>query len=185
MIGKVQLIIRLAHRIFEHNFFVLDDSKCRMHNVILENDFGEKAGLVVDLTDHQTYYKDTYLMSALDGGHVSAADGRRGDNAAEEREVHLPENDITAIDVRDEKEAVVNLSVRIEEPIRLPARTQMAVNPRFEPAVCEETVVLVEPTNDLLEKHGVCLAKGLVPLKPEECIGQLIMANTTDHDIWL
>ena len=46
-------------------------------------------------------------------------------------------------------------------------------------------VVLVEPTGDLLEKHSVCLAKGLVPLKLEMCDGQLIMANTTNHDVWL
>ena len=45
----------------------------------------------------------------------------------------------------------------------------MAVKARFEPTVCEETVVLVEPTSDLLEKHGMCLAKGLVPLMPEMC----------------
>ena len=61
----------------------------------------------------------------------------------------------------------------------------MAVKARFEPAVCEEMVVMVEPTSDLLEKQGMCLAKGLVPLTPEGCDGQLTMANTTDHDIWL
>ena len=43
----------------------------------------------------------------------------------------------------------------------------------------------MEQTSDLLEKHGVCLAKGLVPLMAEECDGQLIMAKTTDHDVWL
>ena len=63
--------------------YVLDDSKCRMHNVILGNNFGEKAGLVVDLTDHRIYYEDTYLMMlALDGGHAPAADERRDNNAA-------------------------------------------------------------------------------------------------------
>ena len=171
----------------EHNFFVLDDSKCKMHNVILGNDFGEKAGLVLDLTDHRVYYKDTFLMmSALDGGYTPPADERKVREPVEVREVNLPENDLTAIgDLRDERDAVVSLLVRINEPIRLPARTQMAVKARFEPVVCEETVVLVEPTSDLLENHGVCLAKGLVPLKPEMCDGQLIMANTTDRDVWL
>ena len=38
-------------------------------------------------------------------------------------------------------------------------------------------VVLVETTGDLLEKHGMCLANILVPLMPEACDGQLIMAN--------
>ena len=154
-----------------------------MHNVILGNDFGEKAGLVVDLTNHRVY-KDTYLlMSAMDGGHTPAADERKDHKSAEVREVNLPENDLMAIgDLRDEKEVVVNLLVRIDEPIRLPARTQMSIKVRFEPAVCEETVVLVEPTSDLLEEHGVCLAKGLVPLMPEGC-EQLIMANSTNHDI--
>ena len=102
-----------------------------MHNVILGNDFGEKAGLVVDLTDHRVYYKDTYLMmSALDGGHAPAAD-ERDNNSAEVREVHLPENNLMAIELRDEKEAVVNLLVRIDEPVRLPARTQMAIKARL------------------------------------------------------
>ena len=88
-------------------------------------------------------------------------------------------------DIRDERDAVVHLLVRVSDPVRLPALTQMTVKTRFKPAVSEDTVVLVEPTGDLLEKHGVCLAKGLVPLSPGICDGQLIMANTTDHDIWL
>ena len=67
-------------------------------------------------------------MSALDGGHAPPADERKDSQSAEVREVNLPENDLTAIgNVRDKKEAVVNLLVRIEEPIRLPVRTQMAV----------------------------------------------------------
>ena len=108
---------------------MLDDSKCTMQNIILKNDFGEKAGLVLDLTDHRVYYKDTYLMmSALDGGYTPPADERKVRESADVREVNLPENDLTAIgDLRDEREAVVNLLVRIDEPIRLPARTQMAV----------------------------------------------------------
>ena len=43
----------------------------------------------------------------------------------------------------------------------------------------------MEPISDLLEKHGVCLAKGLVPLMPEMCDGQLVMANSTNHVVWL
>ena len=80
---------------------------------------------------------------------------------------------------------MVNLIVRLADPVRLPARTQMVVKARFEPAVCEDTVVLLEPTHDLMEKHGVCLAKGLIPLTPEAGEEQLIMANTTDQDVWL
>ena len=76
--------------------------------------------------------------------------------SVEVREVNLPENDLTAIgNLQDEREAVVNLLVRIDEPIRLPARTQMAVKARFDPRVCKKKVVLVEPICDLLEKHGV------------------------------
>ena len=80
----------------------------------------------------------------------------------------------------------MNLIVRVSEPVRLPARTQMVVKARFEPEVNEDTVVMIEPTHDLLGKHGVCLAKGLIPLTPgasEE--QQLIMVNTTDQDLWL
>ena len=185
VVGKVNFLVRLGQRMWEHIFFVLDDSKCKVHNVILGTDFGEKAGLVLDSTDHRVYYKDTYLMmSALDGGYTPPADEGKVRKSVEVREVNLPENDLTAIgDLRDEREAVVNLLVRIDEPIRLPG--WMAVKAHFEPRVCEETVVLVEPTSDLLEKHGVCLAKGLVPLRPETCDGQLIMANTTDRDVWL
>ena len=36
-----------------------------------------------------------------------------------------------------------------------------------------------------MEKHEVCLAKGLIPLTPEAGEEQLIMANTTDQDVWL
>ena len=125
-------------------------------------------------------------MSALDGGHATAVDEKKDHQSAEVREVNLSENDIKAIgNLWDEKEAVIILLVRIDEPVRLPVMTKMAIKARFEPAVCEETVVLVEVTRDLQEKHGVCLAKGLVPLTPEGCDGQLIMANTTDHDIGL
>ena len=100
--GKVNLLVRLGQRMWEHNFFVLDDSKCKMHNVILGNDFGEKAGLILDLTDHRVYYKDTYLMSALDGGYTPPADERKVHESVEVREVNLPENDLTAIgDIRD------------------------------------------------------------------------------------
>ena len=88
---------------------MLDDSKCRMHNVILGNDFGEKAGLIADLTD-QFITRTFPLMSALDGGHTPAVDERRNHKSADVREVNLPENDLKAIgDLRDEKEAVVNL----------------------------------------------------------------------------
>ena len=52
VVGKVNLLVRLGQRMWEHTFFVLDDSKCKIHNVILGTDFGEKAGLVLDLTDH-------------------------------------------------------------------------------------------------------------------------------------
>ena len=48
----MNLLVRLGQRMWEHTFFVLDDSKCTMNNIILGNDFGEKAGLVLDLTDH-------------------------------------------------------------------------------------------------------------------------------------
>ena len=61
---------------------------------------------------------------------------------------------------------MVNLIVRLADPVRLPTRTQMVVKAQFEPAVCEDTVVLLEPTHDLMENHGVCLAKGLIPLTP-------------------
>ena len=88
-------------------------------------------------------------------------------------------------DLCNEREAVVDRLVRIDEPVRLPVRTQMAVKAWFEPVVFEDTVVLVEPNSDLLEKHGVCLAKGLVPLTLEVCDGQLVKANTTDHDVWI
>ena len=72
----------------------------------------------------------------------------------------MPENNLNHIgDLRDEQEGVVNLIVRISEPVRLPARTQMAVKARFEPTVSEDTIFLVEPSHDLLEKHGVCLAR--------------------------
>ena len=133
VVGKVNLFVRLGQRMWEHTFFVLDDSTCKIHNVILGTDFGEKAGLVLDSTDHRVYYKDTYLMmSALDGGYTPPADEGKVREPAAMRKVNLPENDLTAIeDLRDEREAVVNLLIRIDEPIRLPARTQMAVKARF------------------------------------------------------
>ena len=53
VMGKVQMAIRLGERILSHLFFVMDDKECRMHNVILGKDFGEKASLIVYLTDHK------------------------------------------------------------------------------------------------------------------------------------
>ena len=45
---------------------------------------------------------------------------------------------------------------------------------------------MIEPSHDQLEKNGVCLAKGLIPLTPEASKEQqLIMANTMDQDVWL
>ena len=159
-----------------------------MQNVLLGIDFGKRAGLMYDLAEQKIYYKDTFLlMLRLDGP-----------NEPQERNVNdvptgvtdlrfsLPENDPLQIeDLRDTQVGVVNLIVRLADPVRLPARTQMAVKYRFEPAVCEDTVVLLEPTHDLLEKHGVCLAKGLIPLTPEAGEEQLIMANTMDQNVWL
>ena len=59
----------------------------------------------------------------------------------------------------------------------------MAVKARFETTVSKNMVVLVEPTQDLHEKHGVCLAKDLTPLTPEASEEQLLMANTMDQDV--
>ena len=57
--------------------------------------------------------------------------------------VSLPENDLFQIeDLRDTQVGMVNLIVRLADPVRLPARMQMAVKARFEPAVCEDTIVL-------------------------------------------
>ena len=104
VLGKVKLLVRLDLRMWEHSFYVLDDSKCKMQNVILRNNFGEKAGLVLDLTDHRGYCKDTYLMmSALDGEYTPPADERKDHKSVEVREVNLAENDLTAIgDLQDE-----------------------------------------------------------------------------------
>ena len=67
MAGKVKMGTLLGKRVFDHMNYMMDDSACRMHNVILGNYFGVKAGLILDLTEQRVYYKDKYLMmSALD-----------------------------------------------------------------------------------------------------------------------
>ena len=143
---------------FRHSFYVTDDRDCHMHNVILGLDFGEKAGLIFDLKDKRVYYKDTFLiMTTLDEPYrpdVRDVFGEEARTTKKER-INLPENDLNRIgEIRDEQEAVVNLIVRVSELVRLPARTQMAVKARFEHALSEDTVVMIEPTHDLLEKHG-------------------------------
>ena len=75
--------------------------------------------------------------------------------------VCLHKNELSAIgDLRDERESVVHLIIRVCEPVCIPARTQMGVKICFKPPVYENTLVLVEPKEVLLETHGVCLAKG-------------------------
>ena len=82
-----------------------------------------------------------------------------------EKRINLQENDLSKIgEIRDELEVVVCLIFHGSKPVRLPARTQMAVKARFEPAVSKDTIVMIEQTHDLLEKHDVCLVKGLTPL---------------------
>ena len=56
--------------------------------------------------------------------------------------ISLPKNDLPKIeDLRDTQVGVVNLIIRLTDTVRLPVRMQMAVKPRFEPAVCKDTVV--------------------------------------------
>ena len=76
VMGKVQLLIRLGQQIFEHLFYVLDDTGCKMHNV-LGNDFGEKAGLIVNLTDHRVYYR--HLSVDVSNGWSVSYDSRYND----------------------------------------------------------------------------------------------------------
>ena len=60
----------------------------------------------------------------------------------------------------------------------------MEVKTYFELPMCDNTIILIEPKDDLLEKQGVCIAKGIVALTPETAIELLVMMNTTDQDIW-
>ena len=100
--------------------------------------------------------------------------------------VNLPKDDLSQIgEIHVTQLDMVNFIVWLSDPLLLPMRMQIAVKARFEPAVCEDTVVLVEPTHDLLEKHSVCLSKVLVPLAPEADEEQIIMANIMDQDVWL
>ena len=62
---------------------------------------------------------------------------------------------------------MVNLIAHMSDPVDLSSRIQTAEMIHLEPTVSEDTVVLVESMIDLLEKHGLCLAKGLTPLMPE------------------
>ena len=80
----------------------------------------------------------------------------------------VQDNSLVAIDLHNEREAVVNLLVCISEP-----------------GVCGDMVGLWELTRDLWERQGVCLAKGLLPLTPEACNRPLVMAGSTDQDMWL
>ena len=93
----------------------MDDKNCRMHNVILGLDFGEKAGLLFDLTDKRVYYKDTFLMSAVDKPYrpdVHHVFGKEVQTSRNEG-VGLPENDLSKIgEIHDEQEAAVSLIVR-------------------------------------------------------------------------
>ena len=61
----------------------------------------------------------------------------------------------------------------------------MGVKTDIEPSMCDRTIILIKPNDELLEKHIVRLANGIVALTPETAIELLVMMNTTDHDIWL
>ena len=83
-----------------------------------------------NLAEQKVYYKDTFMiMSRLD-----EPGGSQGQNVSEvptrvpDLRFNLPENDLFQMeDLRDVQEGVVNLIVRLADPVRLPARTQMAV----------------------------------------------------------
>ena len=67
VIEKLELYIRLGEWLFVHWFYITDNSACWMHNVILRNDLGKKAGLIINLTEQPIYNKDMFLLlSALD-----------------------------------------------------------------------------------------------------------------------
>ena len=108
-------------------------------------------------------------MSSLDGyDRLNGQDVNDVQTGIPAMRISLPKNDLSQMeDLHDNQVGVVSLIVRLADPVRLPARMQMAVKARFEPAVCKDTVVLLEPTHNLMEKHGVCLAKGLIPLTQE------------------
>ena len=58
ILGVVDLDIRL--RVFNHSFYMMNNSACNMHNLVLGVDIGQVAGLIVNLSEQRIYYKNTF-----------------------------------------------------------------------------------------------------------------------------